>query len=228
MQEVQSAILNKLNKLEEQFLAIGEREDHQNSAIYSALVKFQADSKIVNAKACRITWVGIEEHGSEIATHQFDKEALKEIIETSGDDELLGDLNNGKITLHRHPKIKTNSFSRLPRIIKIELRNQELRDRLLMHMRAGRLSMTKEYVHSYARKDYTKEELEYDRSLRKKAGMMNQLEGKLMYVVRDLVIHKLSVPRQLPVKSSIDSSETANTCQSAGETQVSIPTQFTR
>ncbi|KIH67865.1 hypothetical protein ANCDUO_01801 [Ancylostoma duodenale] len=49
-------------------------------------------------------------------------------------------------------------------------------------MRNGRLSLTKQYVHSYARKDYTREELEYDRSLRKKAGQLNHQEGMLKYV----------------------------------------------
>ncbi|EYC35795.1 hypothetical protein Y032_0982g3284 [Ancylostoma ceylanicum] len=170
VQETQSTILSKLNKLEEQFLAMDDKECNQNSALYSTLVKFQADARIVNAKSCRVTWVGIEEQDDEAATQLFDVEALKEIIETSGDDELLKDLQDGKISVHRHPKLRTSSLRRRPRIIKIELRNQELRDRLLMHMRAGRLSMTKDFVHSYARKDYTREELEYDRSLRKKAG----------------------------------------------------------
>lgn len=71
---------------------------------------------------------------------------------------------------------------------------------MLEHMRTGRQSLTKDYIHSYARRDYTREELEYDRTLRKKAGTMNSEEGKLVYVVRDLVIPNLNAPRDLPVR----------------------------
>ncbi|VDK58452.1 unnamed protein product [Cylicostephanus goldi] len=62
-------------------------------------------------------------------------------------------------------------------------------------MKSGRLSLTRQFIHSYARKDYTREELEFDRTLRRKAGLMNRQEGKLLYVVRDLRIHKLKNPR---------------------------------
>ncbi|XGW08955.1 hypothetical protein V3C99_011344 [Haemonchus contortus] len=174
--------------------------DNSRSALYSTLVKFKSDAKIVDEKACRITWVGIGEQASETATRTFDKEAIKEVIESSGDDELIREFNSGKITLCRYPKNKPSAGNHKPRIIKITLGNQCLRDRLLEHMRAGRLSLTRDFVHSYARTDYTREELEYDRSLRKKAGKLNQEEGKLAYVVRDLCIHKLKNPRDLPSK----------------------------
>ena len=55
-------------------------------------------------------------------------------------------------------------------------------------------------MHTYARTDYTREEIEYDRALPKKAGIVNGQEGKLAYIVRDLAIHKLTSPRELPAR----------------------------
>ncbi|KAK6049635.1 hypothetical protein COOONC_12860, partial [Cooperia oncophora] len=159
-----------------------------SSAVYSGLV----DTKIVD-KACRITWVGIDEKATEEATRAYDREAIKEVVETSGDKCLLEEFNHGRIEFCRHPRTRVPGRlqSSRPRIIKVSLRNQELRDRLLQHMRSGRQSLTKDFVHSYARPDYTREEIEYDRALRRKAGIMNSQEGKLTYIVRDLAIHKL-------------------------------------
>lgn len=34
----------------------------------------------------------------------FDEEAVKEVVETSGDELLLNEFNNGRITFRRHPK----------------------------------------------------------------------------------------------------------------------------
>ncbi|KIH62574.1 hypothetical protein ANCDUO_07142 [Ancylostoma duodenale] len=198
MQETHSAILTRLSTLEDRVINLNEQVPLSNAALYSTLVKFQSDAKIISFKSCGITWVGIGEQINDAATHAFDKEALKEIIETSADDELIRELSAGQIDIHRHPKIRSSAKSTRPRIIKIYLRNQDLRDRLLRHMRSGRQSLTKQFVHSYARKDYTREELEYDRSLRRKAGLLNQQEGMLKYVVRDFSIHELRYPRQLP------------------------------
>ncbi|KIH59549.1 hypothetical protein ANCDUO_10212 [Ancylostoma duodenale] len=172
-QETQNNILSKLKALEEQQRSCN-CYGSTNSALCSALVKFKADAKTVDEKACRIAWIGIEEHADDSTTTTFDKEALKEVIETSGDDELLAEWQTRRIGVHRHPPVRNNSQSLRPRIIKITSLSQDLRDRLLAYMRRGRLSLTKHCVHSYAPKDYTKEELEYDRSLRKKAGLLNQ------------------------------------------------------
>ncbi|KIH47879.1 hypothetical protein ANCDUO_22056 [Ancylostoma duodenale] len=206
MQDTQAMILAKLSTLEERCNANFEVCPPTNSAIYSTLVKFQTDAKIVSAKSCRVTWVGIGEREDDASTRAFDREAVREVVETSGDQELLKELNSGKIDFHRHPAVRSRLPNARPRIIKITLRNQELRDRLLQHMRTGRQSLTRQYVHSYARPDYTREEIDYDRALRKKAGVMNETEGKLMYVVRDLAIHKLRVPRDLPSRHSINAS----------------------
>ncbi|CAJ0593786.1 unnamed protein product [Cylicocyclus nassatus] len=45
----------------------------------------------------RITWVGIDEKESDHATQAFDCEAIKEVIEVSGNEELLREWNNKKI-----------------------------------------------------------------------------------------------------------------------------------
>lgn len=198
MQETQITILSKLSALEERVAAAKQDPCPPNAALYSTLVKFQGDSKLVLAKSCGITWVGINEQIDEPSTHAFDQEALKEIIDSSADDDLIREFSSGQIEVHRHPKVKGKGSR--PRIIKIYLRNQELRDRLLRHMRNGRLSLTKQFVHSYARRDYTREELEYDRSLRQKAGEMNKQQGMLKFV-RDFAIHELRCPRALPHRS---------------------------
>ncbi|RCN35066.1 hypothetical protein ANCCAN_19097 [Ancylostoma caninum] len=69
------------------------------------------------------------------------------------------------------------------------------------HMRSGRQSLTQRYVHSFARRDYTAQELQLDRALRKQAGDLNAREGKLNYVERDFEIVKLRNPRELPRRS---------------------------
>ncbi|KAK6035607.1 hypothetical protein COOONC_26886 [Cooperia oncophora] len=69
------------------------------------------------------------------------------------------------------PPERMKSANGRDRIIKIELPSQALRDKLLHHMRSGRQSLTRRFVHSYARRDYTSEELELDRTLRKQAGI---------------------------------------------------------
>ncbi|KAK6033278.1 hypothetical protein OSTOST_00506 [Ostertagia ostertagi] len=76
------------------------------------------------------------------------------------------------------------------KIIKIDLMTKALKDRLIANMRSVRQSLTRDFVHSYARRDYT-EELSLDRNLRKQAGQLNKKAGKLTFIVRDLEIHKL-------------------------------------
>ncbi|RCN25823.1 hypothetical protein ANCCAN_28462 [Ancylostoma caninum] len=203
MQETQSAVLTRLKTLEERVVTMNEQPPSSNAALYSILVKFHADARIVSSKSCGITWVGIGEQIDDAATHVFDQKALEEVVEASADSELIRELSTGQIDVHRHPKIRNVKSSR-PRIIKVYLRNQDLRDRLLHHIRNGRLSLTKQFVHSYARKDYTREELEYDRCLRKKAGQLNHQEGMLKYIVRDLSIHELRYPRELPSRTTFD------------------------
>ncbi|KIH59300.1 hypothetical protein ANCDUO_10472 [Ancylostoma duodenale] len=180
MQETQGEILSKIGHIEEQLLMDSREACHTRSELYSTLVKFRTDAKIVDTKSCGITWIGIGEQADENATRLFDNEALREVIETSGDDDLLRELNCGRVELRRHPRIKSSANNSRPRIIKIKLQTQELRDRLLRYMKSGRQSMTQRFIHSYARTDYTREEINYDRILRRKAGQMNQQEGALL------------------------------------------------
>ncbi|EYC09155.1 hypothetical protein Y032_0062g3389 [Ancylostoma ceylanicum] len=96
MQETQNTILTKLSASEERCNATQYPDHHSSSALYSTLVKFQTDAKIVTAKSCRITWVGIGEQKDETSTKIFDREAIKEVIETSDDPDLLQEFNSGK------------------------------------------------------------------------------------------------------------------------------------
>ncbi|KAK6058336.1 hypothetical protein COOONC_04095 [Cooperia oncophora] len=130
--------------------------------------------------------------------------------------QLIEELSKGDITARRYPPERIKSANGRDRIIKIELPSQALRDKLLHHMRSGRQSLTRRFVHSYARRDYTSEELELDRTLRKQAGMSNAKLGMLQYVVRDLRICKLKTPRELPRRYPA-------TSQSAPRTTSGIP-----
>ncbi|KIH63762.1 hypothetical protein ANCDUO_05935 [Ancylostoma duodenale] len=156
----------------------------------------KSDFRTVQEKSCRITWIGVGEEDDDRSTAAFDREALKEIIDYSGDQELLAEWQSQNIDVRRFPERRDNLTGDRTPIFKVTTRNQELRDKLLDQMRRGRLSLTRQFTHSY-----TREEIEFDRALRKKAGLLNQQEGKLLYVVRDLSIQKLKTPRDLPVRS---------------------------
>ncbi|VDP52188.1 unnamed protein product [Heligmosomoides polygyrus] len=207
IQSTQDAIVARLADLEAKL-------DHprqtalDRSALYSTIVKVKADSQRIEEKSMRIAWVGIDEQANEESTRRFDREILKEVVHTSGDEQLIREFEQGRITSHRHPAGKPR------RIIKISLPSQALRDALLDHMRSGRQSLTQRFVHFFARRDYTAEELSVDRSLRKEAGDLNAREGKLAYVVRDFNIVKLKVPRELPRRpitlSSIQTSRSSD------------------
>ncbi|KAK6012446.1 hypothetical protein OSTOST_22408, partial [Ostertagia ostertagi] len=164
----QENILERLSELENSVLNLSKKDVNQN-ALYSTIVRVKADEKKIDDKLRRIAWIGLNEQKDDVATRRFDKEALKEVIETSGDKELMDEFEKGNITAHRHPAGQPRGISGRGRIIKINLPSQDLKDRLLRHMRSGRQSLTKQFVHSYARRDYTAEELELDRSLRKQA-----------------------------------------------------------
>ncbi|KIH60525.1 hypothetical protein ANCDUO_09228 [Ancylostoma duodenale] len=170
------------------------------NALYSTVVEVRADETKTEENLRRINWVGIAEQKNEALTKKFDYEALKEVIETSGDPELLQEFFRGNIVAHRFPRDQPRGVEARGRIIKTDLPNQALKDRLLEHMKRGRQSLTKIFVHSYARRDYTSKELHLDRAVRKRAGELNEKEGKLQFVVRDLQIHRLIRPRVLPAK----------------------------
>ncbi|KHJ80840.1 hypothetical protein OESDEN_19480 [Oesophagostomum dentatum] len=163
------------------------------------MVKFRADSTKIDEKLRTIAWVGIDEKVDEVSTRLFDREIVKEAVYTSGCDDLKREFDEGRISIRRHPSGRPHGPGRRGRIIKITLSNQSLRDALLMHMKNGRQSLTKDFVHSYPRRDYTVEELELDRSLRKQAGELNAQCGRLKQP-RDLPIRP-QWPRQSPSTS---------------------------
>ncbi|VDO81592.1 unnamed protein product [Haemonchus placei] len=205
----QSEIISRLDALEERVTSLQNSSPLDQNLLYSTLVKVKADSDKIEGKLRRITWVGIGEQADEHSTKKFDQEALREVILSSGDDELIEEFSKGRITAHRHPPVKPRNQGGRDRIIKIELPSSAMKDRLLRHMKSGRQSLTRRFVHSYARRDYTVEELELDRSLRKQAGLANAKVGKLQYVVRDLQIHQLKNARQLSHRGSTSFSESA-------------------
>lgn len=195
--EGQKEIFARISDLEKRLATISSPPVDRN-LLYSTMVKVKSDEKKIGDKLKRIAWIGIGEQHNEESTRKFDSEALKEVVETSGDEELISEFTKGNIRAHRHPPGQPRGTQGRGRLIKIDLPSQELKERLLRHMRSGRQSLTKEYVHSYARCDYTEEQLELDRSLRRQAGELNARAGKLQYVVRDLQIHKLRLARNLP------------------------------
>lgn len=213
IQSTQDAIVARLAGLEAKL-----DHPHQTaldrSALYSNIVKVKADSQRIEEKSMRIAWVGIDEQANKESTRRFDREILKEVVHTSGDEQLIREFEQGCITSNRHPAGKPRGPGERGRIIKISLPSQALRDALFDHMRSGRQSLTQRCVHSFARRDYTAEELSVDRSLRKEAGDLNAREGKLAYVVCDFNIVKLKVPRELPrrpiTSSSIQTSRSSD------------------
>ncbi|WKY03835.1 hypothetical protein Q1695_005077 [Nippostrongylus brasiliensis] len=214
--ETQEKLVSRLAFLEEKLDTVISRNEHkaklledkitqsrlpsveQKNILYTAMLKFNADRHQIEEKAKRITWIGIEEKDTESLTAIFDREILKEAIYSSGNGDLISAFENGLVSSRRHPPGKPRAPCERGRPIKIHLPSQDLRDALLTHMRSGRQPLAQRFVHSFARRDYTPEELELDRALRKEAGDRNAREGKLIYVVRDFDIVKLSSPRELP------------------------------
>ncbi|KIH50294.1 hypothetical protein ANCDUO_19628 [Ancylostoma duodenale] len=176
LQRVQNSIISRLSMIENRLSSDFSSPAEQQNLIYSTLVKVRADSHTIDEKLRRITWVGIDEQEDEDSTRRFDYEILKEAVYSSGDDRLIDEFNRGNIKSHRHPIGKPRGPGTRGRIIKIALPSQELRDILLEHMRSGRQSLTQQYVHSFARRDYTAQELQLDRALRKQAGDLNARE----------------------------------------------------
>lgn len=201
IKETQNLIIERLSEIEKKVNDSHYSASSQKSLLYSSMVKIKNDSQKIEEKSRMIAWIGIDELASEEETRRFDHEILREAIYTSGDDELKSEFDRGQITSRRYPVGKPRKPGARGRIIKITLPNQALRDSLLAHMRSGRQSLTQKYVHSFARRDYTEEELHLDRALRKEAGQLNAQAGKLLYIVRDFDIIKLKAPRDLPHRS---------------------------
>jgi hypothetical protein len=124
--------------------------------------------------------------------------ALEEVITASMDNELALAWQANKIKMVRLPENKPRKTNERPRPVKVELPTPEMRAKLLALLRAKRHSLTAEMHHSYARNDYTIEQMKLDMELRKRAGNMNKDAKQLKYIVRDLEICTLRNPRELP------------------------------
>ncbi|KHJ90408.1 hypothetical protein OESDEN_09750, partial [Oesophagostomum dentatum] len=180
--QTQNMILTRLSKLEEKIDSRSFTDDQQ-SLLHSTVIKIRADDEKINEKSEKITWVGIGEQATETSTRRFDHEIIKEAVYTSGDQELIQELEEGHITHQRFPPGKPRKPGQRGRIIKVTLLSQALRDRLLTHMRSSKQSLTKPFTHSYARRDYTIEELKLDRYLRKQAGDVSAQSDPCHYVI---------------------------------------------
>ncbi|RCN27766.1 hypothetical protein ANCCAN_26497 [Ancylostoma caninum] len=75
----------------------------QQKLLYSTMVKIRADSQKIDHKLSTIAWVGINEKHDEHSTRMFDREIVKEVVYTSGCDELIREFDEGHITFFRHP-----------------------------------------------------------------------------------------------------------------------------
>ena len=104
------------------------------------------------------------------------------------------------VSLKRHPE--TRSSANHNRILKIQFPDSVSRDRFLRQSRSIRAASLTGNPHAFLHRDFTMEELARDRELRREAGRRNSEANELLWVVRDLSLHKLSIPRPLPPRSA--------------------------
>ena len=166
------------------------------NAISSSLTRvvFQQDS--IRDKSTRAVLVGHPEDQDEEVTKRNDLLLIQNLLAKIDHPSL----NMDSITYHRHPaERKSVSHNR---IIKIQLKDHAARDLFLSMARRVRGASLTGNPHAYFRRDFTSEELALDRELRQQAGRKNCEANSLIYIVRDLKIVKLSVPRVLPKRSA--------------------------
>ncbi|KIH66163.1 hypothetical protein ANCDUO_03512 [Ancylostoma duodenale] len=131
--QVQETILSKLAHLESKLSRMTSSSSDQRKLLYSTMVKIRADSQKIDDKLRTIAWVGINEKHDENSTRMFDRKIVKEVVYTSGCDDLIREFDDGRITFFRRPVGKPRASGERGRIIKITLPNQALRDSLLAH-----------------------------------------------------------------------------------------------
>ncbi|GMT19868.1 hypothetical protein PFISCL1PPCAC_11165, partial [Pristionchus fissidentatus] len=110
--------------------------------------------------------------------------------------------------LERYPRESHSSFVGFPEAETSELTddndlrmNQSDRDLFIDCVSKTQGCRLTGNVHAHVRRDYTADELEQDRFLRREAGKLNAEAGQLEFVVRDLKICRLANPRPLPERS---------------------------
>ncbi|VDO06973.1 unnamed protein product [Haemonchus placei] len=131
----QSENISRLDALEERVTSLQISSPVDHSLLYSTLVKVKRGKN--DGKLRRITWVGIGEQADKVSTKKFDQEALRGVILSSGDDELIEEFSRGRMKSHRHPFLKPRNQGGRDRITKIELPSPAMKDRLLRHMKSG-------------------------------------------------------------------------------------------
>ncbi|VDM33020.1 unnamed protein product, partial [Toxocara canis] len=118
-------------------------------------------------------------------TKEEDEKLLREAITLSES------YANGHITTKRHPDYRAGPKGYRP--LKVMFESQIHRDIFLRN----RFSKMQSLPHSYVGRDYTVDELKYDRISRRRAGQENQKLGVIRFVVRDLQIIQLKSDRPL-------------------------------
>lgn len=166
------------------------------SMTYAAIVQAKLDSESIEEKAKNMVVLNFGELDGEGQLLNNDEKLLNEIVHAVGDEGLVKKLKAGKIKCRRHPADRPPSQRGRP--LKIFLESQADRDLVLGFVRRNKTPLMRNNYHLYCRRDYTRAELETDRDLRRRAGIINAAEEQLAYVVRDFNICKLPNPRPLP------------------------------
>ncbi|KAL6728283.1 hypothetical protein Aduo_010068 [Ancylostoma duodenale] len=104
IETTQQSLLERLAAVEADLSRMSNTPAIDRNALYSTVVKAKADEGKIEEKPRRITWVGVEEQKDEASLKKFDYKALKEVVEKSGDYELIKKFSEGRITAHRFPR----------------------------------------------------------------------------------------------------------------------------
>ncbi|KHJ85193.1 DASH complex subunit Dad3 [Oesophagostomum dentatum] len=118
MEKSQETILDRLRAIETKLSDMGSPPTIQQSSVYSAMVKFKADSDKIDEKLRTIAWVGIDEKADEVNTRRFDREIVKEAVYTSGCEDLKREFDENRIGISRHPSNRPHGPGKRGRIIK--------------------------------------------------------------------------------------------------------------
>ena len=164
------------------------------SEVTSNITRVVQNTATLADKATRAVLVGAAEQDDPAETLRSDTLLLSSIIQKMNDESFTME----SISFKRHPEERKGSSHR---IIKIQFRNQSLRDAFLRRCQLIQGARMTGSPHAFFRRDYTSDELTLDREKRREAGMLNAECGELRWVVRDLRLFKLSNPRPLPPRS---------------------------
>ncbi|KHN76791.1 hypothetical protein Tcan_14089 [Toxocara canis] len=164
--------------------------------IYSVMTKMiHMGRNELDEKNKRAVFIGIPHEATEKDTKEEDEKMLREAITACNNQQLSESYANGHITTKRHPNYRAGPKGYRP--LKVMFESQIHHDIFLRSLRRNGPSKMQSLPHSYVRRDYTADELKYDRILRRTAGQENQKLGVTRFVVRDLQIIQLKNDRPL-------------------------------